>query len=192
MRIYTRTGDGGETGLFSGQRVPKDDPRVEAYGTVDELSSWIGAVRAEELDADLDRLLAQVQNHLFILGADLATPPGARRDERAPRIGDEHVQAIEKAIDGFDAELPPLRSFILPAGPRPAALLHVARATARRAERRVVALGRRAAVSPDGLRYLNRLSDLLFVLARVVAHRAGAGDVPWIPPAADRSSPDGT
>ncbi|HEY8495513.1 MAG TPA: cob(I)yrinic acid a,c-diamide adenosyltransferase [Limnochordales bacterium] len=189
MRIYTRTGDTGETGLFSGARVRKDDPRVEAYGTVDELNSFIGLVRAETLDADLDQLLAQIQNELFVLGADLATPPGSRRDDRAPRIGPEHVQALETAIDHYDAQLPPLRSFILPAGPRAAALLHTARAIARRAERRVVTASREAAVSPEAIRYLNRLSDLLFVLARAVAHRAGIGDVPWHPPGSRRPAP---
>ncbi|OUN00046.1 MAG: ATP:cob(I)alamin adenosyltransferase [Firmicutes bacterium ZCTH02-B6] len=189
MRIYTRTGDGGETGLFSGERVPKDDPRVEAYGTVDELNSFLGLVRAEPVGADIDELLARIQDELFVLGADLATPPGSRRDERTPRVGPEHVRALEAAIDHYDAQLPPLRAFILPAGPRPVALLQVARAVARRAERRVVAASRSTTVSPETIRYLNRLSDLLFVLARTTAHRLGTGDAPWHAPATGRPAP---
>lgn len=185
MRIYTRTGDGGETSLFSGQRVPKDDPRVEAYGTVDELNSVLGLVRAEALPADVDQLLAQIQHDLFTLGADLATPPGTRRAAQAPRVGPDHVRALEAAIDRHQSQLPPLRSFILPAGPRPVALLHVARTVARRAERRVVALHRQGAGAPVAVSYLNRLSDLLFVLARAVAARTGAEEVPWQPPPAE-------
>lgn len=189
MRIYTRTGDAGETGLFSGQRVPKDDPRVEAYGTVDELNSFIGLVRAEALPQDVDELLKQVQHDLFTLGADLATPPDSRKARQAPRVGLAHVEALEAAIDQHDAELPPLRSFILPAGPRPVALLHAARTVARRAERRVVSVARQGALASEAVTYLNRLSDLLFVLARVVALRAGAQDVPWLPPQSEEPAP---
>ncbi|MBO8142576.1 MAG: cob(I)yrinic acid a,c-diamide adenosyltransferase [Firmicutes bacterium] len=181
MRIYTRTGDGGETGLFSGQRVPKDDPRIEAYGTVDELNSFIGLIRAEGLDADLDAVLNQVQHDLFALGSDLATPRSSPRASAVPRIGSRHVERLEAAIDRLDGEVPPLRRFILPAGPRAACLFHVARTVARRAERRAVTLERLQPGSPDAVRYLNRLSDLLFVLARVASARAGAVDTPWEP-----------
>jgi len=189
MRIYTRTGDGGETGLFSGQRVPKDDPRVEAYGTVDELNSWLGLVRAEALPADVDELLDRVQNDLFTMGADLATPPEGRKAGKAPRIGPEHVRALEAAIDRYEADLPPLRAFILPAGPQAVALLHVARTVARRAERRVVTLYRAGGVAPEAVSYLNRLSDLLFVLARAVGARLGAAEVPWHPPETGQPHP---
>ncbi|MFS8628485.1 MAG: cob(I)yrinic acid a,c-diamide adenosyltransferase [Limnochordales bacterium] len=181
MRIYTRTGDGGDTALFSGARVGKDASRVEAYGTVDEANSFIGLLRAEGLDADIDGVLEQVQRDLFTLGADLATPPSGRKDDAVPRIGPEHVEALERAIDEFDAQLPRLRTFILPTGPRAAALAHVVRTVVRRAERRAVALARTEPVSPDVVRYLNRLSDLLFVVARLIAHRAGAAEQPWQP-----------
>lgn len=183
MRIYTRTGDRGETGLFSGQRVGKDALRVEAYGAVDEINNYIGLLRAESLPEDLDEVLADIQRNLFTLGADLATPPGARRSDTVPRIGDDHVEQLEKTIDGWDGELPPLRSFILPAGPRPAALAHVARGVTRTAERRVVALSRTEQVADQVIQYLNRLSDLLFVLARVITNRQGLRDEPWHPEA---------
>lgn len=179
MRIYTRTGDAGETGLFSGARVSKDAARVEAYGAVDEANSFIGLLRAEPLAADVDAVLKQVQNDLFDLGSDLATPLDGRKADAVPRIEERHVKALEEAIDRFDAELPRLRSFILPAGPRAAALAHAARSVVRRAERRTVSLARAERISPETIRYLNRLSDLLFVIARLVAHRAGAGDEPW-------------
>lgn len=182
MRIYTKSGDAGETGLFGGPRVPKDDARVEAYGTVDELNSQLGAARALLQDAELDALLAGVQNELFDLGADLATPlpagpPPARL--AVPRVAPEQTQALEQAIDRLEQELPPLRQFILPAGTPAAAALHVARAVCRRAERRTVALARAEEINPEAVRYLNRLSDLLFVLARLANARAGAADVLW-------------
>ncbi len=179
MRIYTRTGDAGETGLFSGARVQKDAARVEAYGTVDEANSFIGLLRAEALDDDVDAVLKQVQNDLFNLGSDLATPHDGRRADAAPRIEARHVSALEEAIDRFDAQLPRLRHFILPAGPRSAALAHAARSVVRRAERRTVTLARDEPISPETIRYLNRLSDLLFVVARLLAHRAGAAEEPW-------------
>lgn len=181
MRIYTRTGDKGETGLFSGQRVRKDSIRVEAYGAVDELNNYIGLLRAESLPDDVDAVLMQIQTDLFTLGADLATPPGGRRADKAPRITAEHVQTLEKAIDEFDAEVPPLRSFILPAGPRPAALAHVTRGVARTAERRIVTLAGAEEIAPTTIEYVNRLSDLLFVIARLVGHRLGYEESPWLP-----------
>lgn len=181
MRIYTRTGDDGDTGLFSGARVSKDAARVEAYGCVDETNGFIGLLRAEPLDDDIDAVLKQVQEDLFALGADLATPPEGRRADTVPRIEARHVTALEEAIDKFDGELPRLRSFILPAGPRAVALAHVARGVARRAERRTVTLAREESISPETIRYLNRLSDLLFVVARLIAHRAGVADEPWQP-----------
>lgn len=185
MRIYTRTGDKGETGLFSGQRVRKDSTRVEAYGAVDELNNYIGLLRAEPLPADVDGALLQIQRDLFTLGADLATPAEGRRADKAPRIEERHVQSLEKSIDDFDGQLPPLRSFILPAGPRSAALAHVARGVARRAERRIVTLAAEETIAPAAIQYVNRLSDLLFVIARLLAHKQGFTETPWQAEASD-------
>jgi cob(I)alamin adenosyltransferase len=185
MKIYTRTGDGGETGLFGTRtRVPKDDPRVEAYGTVDELNCTLGAVRAAlPPTAVLDPVLAGVQSDLFAVGAELATPPSqeAKLAAHMQLALDERTAALEAEIDRLEAELPPLKAFILPAGTPPAAALHVARAVCRRAERRVVELSKSATVRPESLRYLNRLSDLLFVLARYANYREGVPDTPWRP-----------
>lgn len=181
MRIYTRTGDAGETGLFSGQRVGKDAIRVEAYGAVDEVNNYIGLLRSEDLPTDVDSVLIDIQRDLFTLGADLATPAGGRRSDTVPRVTSEHVQRLEAAIDRFDEELPPLRSFILPAGPRAAAFAHVVRGVARSAERRVVALSREEEVAPAVIQYLNRLSDLLFVTARLLTIRQGVAEQPWLP-----------
>jgi cob(I)alamin adenosyltransferase len=180
MKIYTRTGDKGETGLFGGQRVRKDYPRIEAYGTVDELNAALGVARAElaAIDSQIEGLLARIQNDLFDLGAELAVadPAKARRAITAQQVGE-----LEEAIDRHDARLPPLKEFILPGGCPAAALLHLARTVCRRAERRVVALSAIAGeqVSADAIAYLNRLGDLLFVLARAANQIAGAADVPW-------------
>ncbi len=191
MKIYTKAGDAGETGLFGGARVPKDDARVEAYGTVDELNCALGAARAAlPPDSPLDELLARLQSELFDLGAELATPP-ARLDTRlgakVPLATDERVAALEAEIDRMEEELAPLKTFILPGGTSVAAALHMARAVCRRAERRTVTLAHldSAAVRPEALRYLNRLSDLLFVLARYANHTAGLPDVPWRPSTKD-------
>ena len=177
MRIYTRTGDTGETGLYGGERVSKDDVRVEAYGTVDEANAALGvAVSLLEPGALRDVLLG-LQSELFIVGADLATPlPTA-----VPRIGEAHIENLERLIDAHEAELSPLTSFILPGGTPAAAALHLARAILRRAERHVVTLLRvqPGDTSPAVLRYLNRLADLLFVLARVANKRENTPDIPW-------------
>jgi cob(I)alamin adenosyltransferase len=161
--------------------VPKDDPRVEAYGTVDELNAQLGLAHALLTDADLRLLLEGVQRHLFDLGADLAALPGepSNAPPAAPRTSNRHVAEVEAAIDRLQAELPPLKHFILPGGSVPAALLHLARTLCRRAERRVVTLHRNFPVDPEVLRYLNRLSDLLFVMARVVNTRAGIAENRW-------------
>jgi len=179
MRIYTRTGDQGQTMLFGGPRVDKDVARVEAYGTVDELNAVLGLVRAEPLSADVDQLLARIQGELFEVGAEIASPDPVAQGTRT--IGPHHVAALESHIDRFDAGLPPLGEFILPAGTRAAALLHVARTVCRRAERRLVTLVRQnpAEVSRVLLAYLNRLGDLLFVLARQANAAGGQPDVPW-------------
>jgi cob(I)alamin adenosyltransferase len=188
MKIYTRTGDEGETGLWGGVRVPKDAPRVQAYGTVDECNAAIGVARAMGVDAELDTLLAQVQNDLFVVGADLATPGEATN---IPRIGADAIQVLERAIDDLEAQLAPLRQFILPGGAPSAAYLHLARTVCRRAERRVVALSRSEPVNPQVIVYLNRLSDLLFVAARHANASAGVPDVPWESPRMRKESQGG-
>ncbi len=188
MKIYTKTGDKGETSLFGGERVPKDEPRIEAYGTVDELNSLIGAARSFNDDKSIDRMLGDIQNELFVLGADLATPPGSRKTS-VPRVGRDAVASIEKMIDETDARMEPLKSFILPGGSRAASLLHLARTVCRRAERRVVSLKKQGEVSDDVLIYLNRLSDFLFVLARYANKTGKVTETLWNPgPGSDARS----
>ncbi len=181
MRIYTRTGDEGQTGLFGGGRVAKDDPRVEAYGDVDELNAALGLARAIEPDPRIDEILVAVQRDLFAIGALLATPDPARMREHLTkaRIDEGRITQLELDIDHGEAELTPLRAFILPGGTPKAATLHVARTVCRRAERRVVHLAQTVDLPPLAAIYLNRLSDLLFVLARVATRRAGTGEVTW-------------
>jgi len=178
-RIYTKTGDAGETGLFDGTRVSKADLRVEAYGAVDELNAWLGVVRSEKLPGDIDDMLAAIQVQLFALGALLADPRNriASRVEKA-KLSDADVQRFENWIDELDVKLPQLRKFILPGGMRAGAALHYARTICRRAERHIVSLGR-GAVDPIAVAYVNRLSDLLFVMARTVNDRAGAAETEW-------------
>jgi cob(I)alamin adenosyltransferase len=182
-KIYTRRGDDGSTGLFGGPRVRKDDLRVAAYGDVDELNSALGVAR-EELQADLRELVNELQAELFTLGAELATPDLEKAPKSVPRIRAEDATRLEQQIDRLTAELPPQTHFLLPAGSKPGALLHLARTICRRAERTTVQLSRTEAVSVEALAYLNRLSDLLFVMARAANQRAGAAEVPWIAPAA--------
>lgn len=179
MKIYTKTGDDGETGLFGGPRVRKDHPRIESYGTVDELNALLGLVRCGPLPRDIDELLARIQNELFDLGAELASPEPARMG--TAKLGPQQVAALELAIDRYEADLPPLKQFILPGGTTTAAELHLARTVCRRAERRLTALMALEGVSHELLVYLNRLGDLLFVLARTVNQAAGVGDTPWEP-----------
>jgi cob(I)alamin adenosyltransferase len=182
MKIYTKTGDRGDTGLFGGPRVSKDAPRIEAYGTVDELNSVLGMARAGGVAAEFDVLLAQIQNELFAVGAQLATPDPAAHD--TAMIGAPKIQGLEQAIDRFEAGLEPLQQFILPGGTPAAAALHFARTICRRAERRLVTLAHQSAepIAGDLVIYLNRLSDLLFVMARAVNRQAGCADVPWQKP----------
>jgi cob(I)alamin adenosyltransferase len=181
VKIYTKTGDAGETGLFGGPRVRKSDHRVEAYGEVDELNAALGVVRAQVEDPELERHLARIQDELFCVGAELATPHGARARAAIPPVEPAWLERLEAAIDAWEAELPPLRQFVLPGGTRTAAALHLARCVCRRAERRVVALAAEAEIAPATLAYLNRLSDLLFVAARIANHRAGRAETPWVP-----------
>lgn len=178
MKIYTKTGDQGQTGLFGGARVSKADARVESYGEVDELNSVLGLARAEGLDGDIDALLACIQSELFDLGAELACVPEKIDKLRAPKVSEAQIEAMERAIDRAEEELTPLKTFVLPGGTRGASLLHLGRTVCRRAERRICALD---SVRPELLRYVNRLSDLLFTYARLVNRRAGVDDVPWIP-----------
>lgn len=181
MKIYTKTGDTGDTGLFGGGRVSKSHPRVEAYGDVDELNALLGVVRAVEPMPRIDDVLVPVQRDLFAIGALLATPdPDKMRQhlEKA-RIDEQRIADLERAIDAGDDELAPLRAFVIPGGTPKAAALHVARTVCRRAERRVVQLGAETAIPPLAIIYLNRLSDLLFTLARVANQRANAGEVTW-------------
>ncbi len=181
MKIYTRRGDAGETDLFGGPRVGKDDLRVEAYGAVDELNATLGTCRAETAQDDVRALLEDVQSRLFDLGGALATPSAAHREKSGvPEPQPEDVEKLEGQIDAFESELAPLERFILPGGCRAAAAFHVARTVCRRAERRVVSLARADEVPEPSLRYLNRLSDLLFVLARVENRRAGVQDLEWV------------
>lgn len=179
MKIYTRTGDDGTTGQFAGPRVGKDAARIEAFGTVDELNSFLGLARSEGLPAAIDVLLERVQRQLFELGAELSCPEPHKHG--LCKLGQADVAALEQAIDAFDGPLPPLKAFVLPGGTRSAAALHVARAVCRRAERRLVALLQTSPepISPALLAYLNRLSDLLFVLARAANAAAGQPDVFW-------------
>lgn len=180
-RIYTRTGDAGETGLFGGGRVAKSAPRVAAYGEVDELNAVIGWTLLRLGDDALAGRLREVQADLFALGAHLATPPDARSRGHLPPLPAGRVVDFEAWIDEAEEELEPLRSFILPGGGEGGAALHLCRTVCRRAERAVVALAADEAVQPEVLVYLNRLSDLLFVLARLVNHRDGQPEPPWQP-----------
>ena len=178
MKIYTRTGDDGTTGLLGPGRVRKDDPRVEAYGSVDELNAALGVARALDAGGWVTAELATIQARLFSLGAELAATAAAPL-ANLERITDADVAALEKTIDRLEADLPPLKNFILPAGHVLAAQLHLARTVCRRAERRLVALGEKATVEPRLVHYLNRLADLLFVMARWCNHRAGVTEVEW-------------
>ncbi len=178
MKIYTRTGDAGETSLFGGTRVGKDNPRVAAYGDVDEANAFIGLARASGADGDMDAELVRLQRELFALGAQLADPSGTVGSKISKAVVREHdVTRLEQLIDTLEAELPPLQNFILAGGSPCGAALHVARAVCRRAERAMVAL--EPPVDPLLLKYINRLSDLLFVLARSANQRAGASETTW-------------
>lgn len=183
-RIVTRTGDAGTTGLGDGSRVAKDDPRIEAIGTVDELNSTLGVVLVEPLPDDVRALLTDIQHDLFDLGGELSIPGHTA-------IADAHIQRLEGAVERYNESLPMLKEFILPGGTRAAAHLHVARTVCRRAERRVVTLVRGENVRAEIVRYLNRLSDLLFVLSRVLARVSGHGEVLWQHEKRPRPKPQG-
>ncbi|MCB1032934.1 MAG: cob(I)yrinic acid a,c-diamide adenosyltransferase [Acidobacteria bacterium] len=178
-KVYTRTGDGGDTGLGGGQRVPKDALRIQAYGTVDELNSCLGVALASDLDRRVAEPLERVQNELFHLGSDLCILEEDKERLPVPRIEERHVDALEALMDELSAQLPPLANFILPGGALGAAHLHVARTVCRRAERELVSLARHEAVGPFTVRYLNRLSDALFVLARYENLKKDTRDILW-------------
>ncbi len=176
-KIYTRTGDDGSTALGTNQRVPKDHIRVEAYGAVDELNALLGLALAQGLSDLLQKSLLSIQNQLLHLGADLAIPPD--ENQETPRIQTQHIESMEKLIDEINAVVGPLQNFILPGGAPGAAVLQVARAVCRRAERRTVSLARQESVRPENLRFLNRLSDLLFVMARYENHQQNIEEPLW-------------
>jgi cob(I)alamin adenosyltransferase len=179
MKIYTRRGDTGETGLLGGASVWKNSPRMDVIGTLDELNAELGLLRTERLPEEIDRLLERLQNELFSAGSEIASSSPA--ESPCPRIAKEHIQDLEATIDQFDAKLLPLKGFILPGGVRSAAMFHISRTICRRAERHLAALVQadKKAVSADMLAYINRLSDLFFVLARLSNAQAGVADVPW-------------
>lgn len=182
-RIYTKGGDKGKTALSSGQRVVKHHPRVAAYGTVDETNAAVGLARlhsADLPDQSIDAILSRVQNDLFDLGADLATPEVENPEYPPLRITTPQVERLEQEIDRLNADLAPLNSFVLPGGSPTAAYLHLARTVSRRAEREITALAESESINPEAIRYINRLSDLFFVMSRYVNDK-GAGDVLWVP-----------
>jgi len=180
VKIYTKTGDGGETSLHGGKRTRKDTLRIDSYGTIDELNSHIGLILAIDQQNILKEFLGSVQDELFVLGADLATPVGDN-GKKVKRINASHAERIEKLIDIIEAKLKPLSTFILPGGSELGGQIHVARTVCRRAERLVVALSKKEAIGPHLVIYLNRLSDFLFVLARYANSRLGAGETQWRP-----------
>ncbi len=183
MKIYTKGGDAGETSLFGGERVSKSAPRVCAYGEVDELNSVLGVAASELGHDDLLAMLRVIQSSLFDLGGELATPGADEREEKGkgiPRVSERDITELEGWIDALETELTPLRNFVLPGGAKAAALLHLGRTVCRRAERNVIALSAHERIAPRVVKYLNRLSDLLFVMARVVNRRADVEEPQWI------------
>jgi cob(I)alamin adenosyltransferase len=181
MKIYTKQGDAGETGLYGNVRVPKDDLRIRSYGGLDELNACLGLVLSESpLSMELKTQLSRVQAELFQLGAELATPRGKSTGIRL--VDDPEIAQLEKEIDSMESRLQPLKTFILPGGSRASSLLHLARTVSRRAERDMVSMNRSEPQRPVVLQYINRLSDYLFVCARFANHEAGVSDLPWVAP----------
>lgn len=179
MKIYTKTGDKGTTSLIGGTRVPKHHVRIEAYGTVDELNSWIGVIRDSISEEKTKSLLIQIQNQLFTIGSHLASDP-EKSHMKLPEITEEHVLALENEMDAIDATVPPMKHFVLPGGHIAVSYCHVARCVCRRAERCVIHLSETAPVEDILLRYINRLSDYLFMLSRKLTHDLGAEEIPWV------------
>jgi cob(I)alamin adenosyltransferase len=187
MKIYTKTGDKGTTALFGGSRVPKHNLRIESYGTVDELNSYIGLIRDQKIDSKLITSLIKIQNELFTLGAMLATPPekeilkNGKERLNIPKVNLSSIEYLENEIDAMNLELPPMTNFILPGGNQTVSFCHIARCVCRRAERITTELDENEEINPDVLKYLNRLSDYLFVLARKLTKDLSAKEIPWIP-----------
>ena len=181
MKIYTKTGDKGQTGLIGGRRVSKADLRIDAYGTVDELNSWIGLVRDQAVNSSRKELLKEIQDRLFTIGAELATDPEKAPKQVMPAIVPADVTLLETSMDAMDAELPELRAFVLPGGHESVSFCHLARTVCRRAERLTIALNDTSPVDPMVVQYLNRLSDYLFMLSRKMAQDVGAEEVEWKP-----------
>ena len=180
MKIYTKTGDVGETSLFGGKRVLKNEPRIEAYGTVDELNSWIGLLRDVQKGDDIKNLLKEIQDRLFTIGSTLAADP-AKQNLKKPDLHEPDIEALEKSIDKMDSELAPLTNFILPGGHVFVSYCHIARTVCRRAERNIVTLHQISPVDPLTIKYLNRLSDYLFTLARKMSKDLGSEEINWLP-----------
>src|SRR3989338_5964356 len=180
MKIYTKKGDKGKTRLFNNECVAKDSLRVEAYGAVDELNAMLGFARTQRPSSDIEQVLNELQNSLFVLGSDLATPRDAKIGRKIPRLTENDVKRLEKIIDKYDAKLPPLKQFILPGGGPIGASLHIARTVCRRAERMAVKLSQKEDIGEIPIKFLNRLSDLLFVLARAVNLNQGIKDAVWM------------
>lgn len=180
MKIYTKTGDEGNTGLFGGKRLPKDDLRIEAYGTVDELNSHIGLLRDQEANKEQLSTLLEIQDRLFTMGSLLATDP-EKSNLKLPELHESDILLLEKEIDKMNESLPEMKSFVLPGGHQTVSFCHIARCVCRRAERRVVTLAQVAQINPLIVKYLNRLSDYLFVLSRMLSHKLNAPETPWKP-----------
>lgn len=180
MRIYTKTGDDGTSGLIGGTRVEKFDLRLESYGTIDELNSWIGLIRSQEIDPLSKELLLSVQNNLFVIGARLATDQSKADLSKKLSFSSDEIIRLEKEMDRILDQLPPMEHFVLPGGSNTISYCHLARTVCRRAERRVCQLAKEVSISVDVMKYLNRLSDYLFVLSRKVAEDEGVNEVPWI------------
>ena len=180
MKIYTKTGDKGTTALFGGKRVSKADLRIDAYGTVDELNSFLGLVRDQEINQKRKDIIIEIQNTLFVVGSNLATEPGNTK-VKTPSLGESDIEFLENEIDKMESELPPLKTFVLPGGHQSVSFCHVARTVCRRAERMSIALNELENVEPVIIKYLNRLSDYLFVLSRKMALELGANEIPWRP-----------
>lgn len=180
MKIYTKTGDQGMTSLFGGKRLSKADLRIDSYGTVDELNSWLGVLRDQEVNGDRQQILIAIQDRLFTVGSMLATEPGNTK-VNIPLLSEDDVEFLEREIDGMDLTLPPMRSFVLPGGHPSVSFAHVTRTVCRRAERLITALGNAEKVDPLVIKYINRLSDYLFVLARAMALQLNAQETPWKP-----------
>jgi cob(I)alamin adenosyltransferase len=178
MKIYTKTGDGGTTSLFGGKRVSKADLRIDTYGTVDELNSFMGLVRDQEVNQKRKEILVNIQNQLFIIGSILATEPGNTK-VKIPSLAEDQITFLENEIDGMESELEPMRFFILPGGHPAVSFCHIARTVCRRAERLTIALHQQEAIEPLVIKYLNRLSDYLFVLSRKMTKELGSEEIPW-------------